>query len=91
MGQIKHIFEDRRGHVVDTPENRKLILDTASDEKNYIGTDAHKVDWYQKFLPSGKQIWVRILDSKVTNAGLNEQALDLVHRYNLKNNNKGKE
>ena len=84
MGQIKHIFEDRRGHVVDTPENRKMILDTASNEKNYIGSDEWKCDWYQKHLPSGSQIWVRIRGNQVTNAGVNDQAQDLINKYNLK-------
>ena len=85
MGQIKHIFEDRRGHVVDTPENRKMILDTASDEKNYIGSDEWNCAWYQRSLPSGNQVWVRVLpNNKITNAGVNEQARDLVTDYNLK-------
>ena len=82
-GQIKHIFRKAEGHVEDTPENRKMILDTANEPHNYIGTDKDKTDWYQKPLPSGKQVWVQVWGSQVNNAGVNDRPRDLVKEKNL--------
>ncbi len=86
-GQIKHIFADRHGHVEDTPENRKILLETAQDIRNYIGTDARGNDWYQKNLPAGNQVWVKIRGNRVDNAGINETPRDLVNELKLKNKN----
>ena len=68
----------------DTPGNRKMILDTASDVKNYIGSAARGNDWYQKNLPAGNQVWVKIRGNRVDNAGINEKPIDLVKKYGLK-------
>ena len=49
-GQVKHIFRDELGHFkFDTPGNRKLILDTVNNKKNYIGTDKLEIRYMEKY------------------------------------------
>ncbi|MFN8524644.1 MAG: RHS repeat-associated core domain-containing protein [Chloroflexota bacterium] len=68
-----HIFRDEEGHFTeDTPENRELIREVAGDPANYLGHNKSGVDWYAKILPDGRQVWVRVRDGKITNAGINE-------------------
>ena len=87
VAQIKHIFRKDPGHVEDTLENRKIILDTATDPKNYIGTDKDGIDWYQRHLANGKQVWVKVRVNMVSNAGINDRPKDLVWEYKLKKKN----
>ena len=35
--QLRHIFENREGHLPNTPENRKLLQDLANDSTKYKG------------------------------------------------------
>lgn len=70
--QVKHIFRDKKGHVKDTPGNRKLMLDTCNNESNYLGTDTHGKRWYAQTLPDGRQVWVATRDGIVQNCGIND-------------------
>jgi filamentous hemagglutinin len=70
-GQIKHIFSDREGHVPDTLENRKLILETVNNRKNYRGTDQWGLDNYSQELADGQQVWARVNNGVVDDAGIN--------------------
>ncbi|MBD5459384.1 MAG: hypothetical protein HDR26_00345, partial [Lachnospiraceae bacterium] len=70
--QIKHIFRDKEGHILDTPENRKKILDVANDPDNYIGKDGWGNDWYAKISEDGTQTWVRARNGIINNAGVND-------------------
>ncbi len=79
-GQIKYIFRKDEGHVEDTPENRKMILDTATDQNNHIATDKFGLDWFTKVLPNGKQVWVRVRGNQIDNAGVNNQVEDLLSK-----------
>ena len=72
-GQDKHIFKNEPGHIPDTPENRKLIIDTVLDKKNYVEQCKRGTYWYEKILPDGKQVWVAVRDDTIIrNAGINE-------------------
>jgi len=70
----KHTFGNRDGHLQDTPENRKLLEDTAADKGNFLGTDGYGNDCYAKVLDDGSQVWTYVRDGKVVNGGLNAVA-----------------
>jgi len=69
--QLKHIFRKDDGHIIDTPENIKRILDVANDSKNYLGKDIRGNEWYAKIESDNSQTWVRVRNLKVDNAGVN--------------------
>lgn len=52
--QIKHIMSERKGHIIDTPENRSLLESGSSNEKNYVGKDSHGNTRYAKLLIESK-------------------------------------
>lgn len=84
--QIKHIFREKKGHLPDTPENRTLIENVANNQNNYIGTDRYGTQWYSKTQPDGKQIWVRIYNDRIINAGENETPKIFDPQTGLNNN-----
>jgi hypothetical protein len=69
---LGHIFRDATGHVADTPENRQLILRTASNPEHYLGTDAYGNTWHAALQPDGKQVWTVSRNGSITNAGVNQ-------------------
>jgi len=70
-----HIFRDAKGHVRDTPENRKMISETARDKSNFIGDDKFGNKWFSKIRPDGTQSWVKIRNGKIENGGINAKPL----------------
>ena len=70
--QLKHIFRDAEGHILDTPTNRQKILDVTNDLDNYLGKDAKGNDWYAIISEDGKQTWVRVRNGVIDNAGVND-------------------
>lgn len=71
-GQDKHIFRNEKGHLPDTPENRKLLSDVASDIKNRLDVDSRGNEWYAKNLPDGKQVWALVRNNVIRNGGIND-------------------
>jgi len=69
--KVGHIFRSKYGHFQDdTPANRQLITDTATDS-NKVGTDNYGKVWYAQTLSNGQQVWVWARDNIITNAGVN--------------------
>ena len=54
--QLKHIFADRPGHIIDTPENRLLLERIANDKACYVGTDKRGCTWYALIREDGSQM-----------------------------------
>ncbi len=70
--QLKHIFGDREGHLPDTPENRKLVIDLANDKSKYYGKDQWGNSWNIEIDANGNQNWVRYRNDIINNAGQNK-------------------
>ena len=70
--QLKHMFGNRKGHLPDTPENRRTIEGVANSKSYYLGRDANGCDWYAKTTDDGKQIWVKVHDGTISNCGQND-------------------
>lgn len=66
----KHIFRNKKGHLSDTVENRKLLENTANNNKNYLGKDRYGNEWYQQTLKNGKQLWTEVRNEKIINGGI---------------------
>ena len=56
----------------DTPENRNLLLDLISNEKNFLGKGCNGIRWYSKILSNGKQLWAGVRNNLITRGGLND-------------------
>jgi len=68
--QIMHMFRDDEGHLLDTAENRTMIINTARNEENYVGTKKDS-KWYARDIDSERQCWVVVRDGIIQNCGLN--------------------
>ncbi|WP_445493982.1 hypothetical protein [Photorhabdus sp. SF281] len=69
--RVGHIFRKSEGHIADTSENRKLILDVANDKTAILGSDRYGNNWSARMLPDGTQAWVQTRGDTVINAGIN--------------------
>lgn len=69
---LDHIFRNETGHLPNTPENKKLLLDLVNDTKNLKGKDQWGNTCYEKVLSDGKQIWAEVWKGKIKNGGINE-------------------
>lgn len=67
----RHIFREAEGHVQDTAENRRLLLDVANDEAVRLESDQYGNVWSAKTLPNGRQAWTQARGEKIVNAGIN--------------------
>lgn len=71
-GQTKHMFDDRDGHIPDTPDNRKKLIDLANDDKYYKGVDKLGNTWHSKKLEDGSQMWTESRSGKLNDGGINK-------------------
>ena len=70
----RHIFRYAEGHFrEDTPANRKILIDVASEPQNFLGSDRLGNRWFEETLADGRQVWAQVRDNKVTNGGINER------------------
>lgn len=70
--QLKHIFRDKEGHLLDTSENRKLLLDLANDIEYHVGNDKWGNDWNVRLNDDGTQDWVRSMSQVINEGGRNQ-------------------
>lgn len=69
--QLKHIFEERAGHLPDTPDNRKLLEELANNKDRYRGKDKYGNDWNIRLNDDGTQDWVRSQHQVINEGGRN--------------------
>ncbi len=72
---LGHIFRDMKGHFTkDTAENRKFILEAASDPASRVGINKygeHTIEVFLKMMPNGLQAWAYVEKGVITNGGFN--------------------
>ncbi|MGE5196566.1 MAG: ankyrin repeat domain-containing protein [Anaerolineae bacterium] len=70
--KIGHIFREKIGHFAnDTPENRRYILDAASNPANKAGVNKQGVEIYLKMMPDRLQAWACVRNGIIVNGGCN--------------------
>ena len=79
--QIGHIFRDEVGHLADTAENRKLLIEVASNSAHRIGIDRFGNTWSTMILPDGSQVWVSVRNGVIQNGGVNLVPKDLTPMF----------
>gem|GEM_PF-2518125 len=77
-----HAFTGEKGHLIDTPTNRILILKMASNIKNFIIKDVHGNYWYAEILKDGRQLWAWAREGFIRDCGINDIART-VTKYGL--------
>ncbi len=74
--EIGHVFsqvkgQTKFGHMPDTAQNRRLLVETFSDKSNYIYTDQWGKEIYSKLLQDGTESWAYIQNGIVKSGGIN--------------------
>lgn len=71
--QLKHIFSDRKGHVIDSPSSRRLLEDVVSDRSNLVGRKLRGgSELFAKLLDDGRQVWVEVRNGLIQDGGVND-------------------
>ncbi|WP_332609741.1 hypothetical protein [Achromobacter sp. ESBL13] len=63
--RVAKIFGVREGHIMDTAENRALLLGVANDPKSVLGLDRFGSTWSAKIQSDGSQVWVQTRNGKI--------------------------
>jgi hypothetical protein len=71
-GQLRHVFPNAPGHLTDTPANRQLLVDVASDSANRVGVDRFGNVWSSFTRADGTPVWVSTRNGVIQNGGLNQ-------------------
>ena len=69
--QVMHIMANRKGHLIDTPANRKILETISDDKKNFIKSDPRGFNVYSKVI-NGKEYWVYERNDIIQDGGVNE-------------------
>lgn len=70
---INHIFRDAPGHFKNnTKVNREMLIETASNSKNFLGKDRFGNEWHSQIIKDGRQVWTSSRNGKIRNGGVNE-------------------
>ncbi len=83
---LKHIFRKAPGHLIDTPANRKILLEVAGNSENFLGVDKYGNAWHAKTQKNGQQIWTMSRDGAIRNAGSNNQPKPFQNETGLSQN-----
>lgn len=70
--RLGHIFRLAEGHVLDSPENRQLLLDVADDVRTTLGADRFGNVWSAVMRTDGTQVWVQARNGQIWNGGVNQ-------------------
>jgi hypothetical protein len=71
--QLKHIFSNRKGHVLDTPSNRKLLEQTVIERRNLVGRKLNGgSELFVKLLDDGRQVWAEVRNELIQDGGVND-------------------
>lgn len=74
--RIRHIFRAAAGHLTDTPIHRYWLINTAEDQRNFVGTDDFGNRWYANLRDDGTQLWAVVRGRYLINGGLNLKPRD---------------
>jgi filamentous hemagglutinin len=70
--RIAHIFRDADGLFrEDTSANQQALIEVASRDRNFVGTDRFGNDWFAELRDDGTELWTRVRAGKITNGGAN--------------------
>ena len=69
--QVMHIMANRKGHLIDTSANRKILETISDDKKNFIKSDPRGFNVYSKVV-NGKEYWVYERNDIIQDGGVNE-------------------
>lgn len=69
--QLKHIFSGKEGHLIDTPQNRRLLRNLANDKSKFTGKDKYGNSWNTEITSEGAQNWVRYRNGMINEGGQN--------------------
>ena len=58
------------GHLIDTPANRKIIIDMTNDKLSFVGVSKHGNEIYTKTI-NGIQYWAYVRNDIIQDAGAN--------------------
>lgn len=77
---LRLAMANRAGHMIDTPENRKILETISDDKNNFVRFDPRGFNIYSKVV-NGKEYWVYERYGVIQNGGVNN--------YNFKYHKKG--
>lgn len=69
--QVMHIMANRKGHLINTPENRKILETISDNESNYVFTNHNGNRVYAKVI-NGNQYWVYARNGIIQDGGINK-------------------
>lgn len=84
--QLMHIFRNESGHLPDTPQNRKMLLNLANDSNYYVGKDKWGNDWHYRINNDGTQDWVEHQNLMISDGGRNMNPIKWDDETGLKYN-----
>ena len=68
--QIMHIMRNSEGHLIDTPHNRKIIVDMTNEKSSFVGINKFGNEVYSKTV-NGVQYWAYVRNDIIQDAGAN--------------------